>query len=152
MTINTDNLVNDFINNLAEIFNNNMKKLGLKEVFLNDVLVIPATPSISLSCTGLFPTRLTMGRNSARYQFNFVGEIWYYHAVISNDIDRNLVMRSAYVIAEHIMQNSTLNGWIATGEAVVRSCVYLPRLRSGTFFACAKIMILAPYLTRITSQ
>ncbi len=151
MAIDTDNLVKDFIVNLKAIFDDHMTSLNLKEVFTEDVLLIPVTPCLALSCISFFNQVLTIGRVNTRYQFNFIAEAWYYHQAITEEVYRNLVMTSAYKISEHIMKNSTLNGWLNGKQAVVRSCSYTPRLRSGSLYACARIVIFAPYQTRITS-
>ena len=149
MTINTENLVDDFISNLKKIFDDNMKSLGLKEVFKNDILLIPTTPSLALSCTSMWSDQRTIGKTHVRYTFNFIGTLWYYHGEVNPDIDRNIVMRHAYKIAHHIIQNSSLNGWLTNERADVRACAYSPRARSGMLLASARIMIVAPYLAQI---
>ncbi len=151
MTIDTDNLVDDFISNLKEIFENHMKSLGLNEVFTDDIILIPITPSLAISCLGFFPQRLTMGKR-ARFEYSFIGELWYYHEEVSTDLHRSVVMRNAYKISDFILKNATLNGWLSVKPALVRSCTYSPRLRSGVLMASAKITILAPYHTIVESS
>ncbi|MEA1909779.1 MAG: hypothetical protein U9M89_02040 [Patescibacteria group bacterium] len=152
MAIDTDNLVNDFVLNTKAIFDENMRSLNIREVFTDDVLIIPVVPSLAISCIGFFPNRITVGRTQARYQFDFVGELWYYHSNISPDVYRNLVMARAYKISKHILENATLNGWLTAKQAIVRSCSWAPRLRSGDLLASARIILLASYNTQITSS
>ena len=152
MTVDTDNLVNDFIANVKVIFEGSMSSLSIKEIYSDDVLIIPVVPSLALSCIGFFPNRVTLGKSQARYQFEFIGELWYYHSNISPDVYRNLVMKRAYKISEHILKNATLNGWLTAKPVAVRSCSWAPRLRSGELLASARIIILASYSTQISSS
>ena len=149
MTINVDNLVDNFIFNLAAIFDDNWQTLGIKEVYKDDVWMVPLTPSISLSCAAMWNDLRSLSSANVRYQFDFIGEVWYYHCSINPDVTKNMVMRNAYKIVEHIIKNSSLNGFLTNTRAVVRSCAYTPRLRSGTMMTTARIIVVAPYQTRI---
>ena len=136
---------------MKAIFEDHTRSLKLSEIFIDDIILIPVTPSLALSCLGFFPQRLTIGKR-ARFEYNFVGEAWYYHEAVSEDLHRSVVMRNAYKIASHILKNSTLNGWLTTKPVLVRSCTYSPRLRSGVLMSSAKITILASYHTIVESS
>lgn len=149
MTIQLNNLVDEFISNSASIFSSNMKELGLKEVFKDDVLIVPTMPSIAISCSSFYNDLRTIGSSQVRYEFDFIGSIWYYNSPLNQDLHINLIMRNAYKIAEHIIKNASLNGWLVNTRAVVRSCAFVPRVRSGELLAAARIAYVAPYQLRI---
>jgi hypothetical protein len=151
MTIDLDNLVENFIQNSVAIFEDNRRSLGVKAVFDEDLYIIPTFPSISISCSSFWNELRTIGSNNVRYEFLFTGTIWYYHESLSPDTRKNLVMRNAYKVAEHIIKNASLNGWLTNTRAIVRACSYVPRLRSGGFIGAARIIYMAPYQTRVQS-
>jgi hypothetical protein len=144
-TIDTDNLVDDFVSNLAAIFEAHQTSLGLNEIYKDDLLTIPIVPSVAVSCTSFFNTKRTIGSNRVRYEFDIIGEIWYYHCSINPDIRRNLVMRNAFKVSQCIIENASLNGWLTNTRALVRSCNYTVRPRSGSVMASARIIVIAPY-------
>jgi hypothetical protein len=150
-TIDTDNLVSDFIANTAAIFEDNMRTLGLKEIYDEDVLLVPTVPSLALSCISFWNTLRTISSSNVRYQFDFIGDFWYYDAAVSEDIKRNLIMERAYRIARHIIEHASLNGFLTNTRAEVKSCIYAPRLRSGILMASARIVVVAPYQFRVSS-
>ena len=150
-TIDTDNLVHDFIQNTKEIFEGNMRTLGLKEVYEEDVLLVPTVPSLALSCISFWNTLRTISSSNVRYQFDFIGDFWYYDSSVSADMKRNKIMSKAYRISRHIMENASLNGFLTNTRAEVKSCIYTPRLRSGVLMASARIVVVAPYQFRISS-
>jgi|GEM_PF-3350775 len=150
MTIDVDNLVDNFVLNMKAIFENQYKSFGLKEIYTEDVLLVPVVPSLAISCTGFWNRKITLGKVQTRYEFTFMGELWYYHSTISVDVKRNLIMREAYKISQHILENASLNGWLISTRALVRACSYSPRARSGALMASARIFVIAPYQTRIT--
>ena len=147
--IDTDNLVNDFVVNLAKIFEGHTKSLGIKEIYKDDLYLITSVPSIAISCNGLSVRLRTVGSRNVRYTFNFSGVIWYYHSAINPDVTTNMVMRSAYKIAEHIIKKASLNGFLVNERADVRSCVFSNRIRAGNLLSSARITVLAPYLKTI---
>ena len=150
-TIDTDNLVHDFIQNTKEIFEDNMRTLGLKEIYDEDVLLVPTVPSLALSCISFWNSLRTIGSANVRYQFDFIGDFWYYDSQISEDVKRNAIMEKAYRIARHIIENASLNGFLTNTRAEVRSCIYTPRLRSGILMASARMVVVAPYQFRVSS-
>jgi hypothetical protein len=149
MTIQYNNLVDEFIANSAAIFSPYFKELGLKEVFKDDVLLIPTMPSLAISCTSFWNDLKTIGSTNVRYEFSFIGNLWYYHSALNEDLHVNLIMRNAYRIAEHVIKNASLNGWLINTRAMVRSCAFVPRRRSGTILAAARITYMAPYQLRV---
>ena len=149
--INTDNLSDDFVNNLIKIFDGNMTVLGIKEIFRDDVIIVSVTPSLAISTHSIFFEQRTIGSSNVRYTFNFIGELWYYHESLTADTNRNRVMRSAYKISEHIIKNASLNNWLTNSRAVVRSCSYAIRVRSRSYIASARIIVSAPYLATIST-
>jgi len=151
MTINTDDMVRDFVLNTKVIFEDNMASLGLKEIYTEDVLIVPSYPSIAISCSSIWGTPRTLGSISVRYELVFVGEIWYYHSSVSPDIRKNLVMEHAYRVSNRLIQKASLNNWLVNTRAVFRNCVYIPRLRSGTLLASARITFTAPYQATIAT-
>ena len=151
MPISTDNFVDDFVLNTSKIFEDNRSSLGLKEVFRDDVVIVSQVPSLAVSCTSMYNTVRTLGSTNVRYEFLFIGELWYYHSSISPDVTPNLVMSNAYRLTKHILQNASLNGWLTNTRALVRSCNYSVRPRSQNLFASARIKVLAPYQTRIAN-
>jgi len=151
MTISTDSLIDDFIFNLAKIFEDNEARLGIKEIYKDDVWVVPMVPSMSLSCTSIWNQLRTISSVNVRYEIDIVGSIWYYHSAASPDVTTNLVMRNAYKIVDHIMRNASLNGFLTNTRAIVRSCAYTPRRRSRALISAARILITAPYQTRIST-
>jgi len=151
MTIDTDNLVDDFVHNTKAIFDGSMSTFGLKEIYDEDILLIPTVPSLAISCLSFWNELKTISSSNVRYEFTFIGDIWYYHSAVTEDIKRNLIMRNAYRIAKHIMEHASLNGWLTNTRALVRSCSYTPRLRSGVMLASARMIIAAPYQIRIST-
>jgi hypothetical protein len=149
MTIDVDNLVDNFIFNLAAIFDDNWQRLGIKEVYKDDVWMVSLTPSIALSCSAMWNDLRSLSSVNVRYQFDFVGEVWFYHGAVNQDITKNMIMRHASIIVEHIIANSSLNGFLTNTRAVVRACTYTPRMRSGTLLSAARIIVVAPYQTRV---
>jgi hypothetical protein len=149
MAIDVDNLVDNFVFNLAAIFDDNWQRLGIKELYKDDVWMVPLTPSLALSCAAMWNDLRSLSSVNVRYQYNFVGEVWYYHGAMNPDVTKNLVMRHAYAIVEHIIKNASLNGFLTNTRALVRSCAYTPRLRSGTMLSTARITVVAPYQTRV---
>jgi len=150
-TINTDNLVNDFIENTKAIFEDNMRSLGLREIYTEDVVIVPAVPSLALSCISMWNDLRSISSSNVRYEMTFVGDFWYYHSAISEDIKRNLIMTNAYQIARYIMEHASLNGFLQNTRALVRNCSFAPRVRSGVLMASARIVVAAPYQLRLTS-
>jgi len=142
--IDTDNHVDDFVSNLSEIFEDNTESLGIKEIYKEDVLMVPIVPSIAISCTAMFNERITVGSTNVRYETTFIGDVWYYQAVINEDFKRNVIMSKAYKVARHIMKNASLNGWLVNKRAIVRSCTYSPRIRAGMLLGAARISLSAP--------
>jgi hypothetical protein len=148
-TIDTDNLVHDFIENTKAIFEDNMRSLNLREIYTEDVVLVPSVPSIALSCISMWNDLRSISSSNVRYEMTFIGDFWYYHSAISEDIKRNLIMIKAYEIAKHIMKNASLNGFLINTRALVRSCSYAPRVRSGVLMASARIVVAAPYQLRL---
>jgi len=149
--IDVDNLIDNFILNTYETLEGSQESLELKEIFKEDVHLIPVTPSLSISCSAVFNDKRTIGSNTVRYELDIVGELWYYHGVANPDLGKNLVMRHAYKIMRHIMENASLNSWLTSTRAIVRSCSYTPRIRSGGLMASARLIVLAPYQDIVTS-
>lgn len=151
MTINVDNLVDNFVFNTAAIFEGNWQSLGVVDVYKDDVWIVPHVPSLSISCSSFWNDLRTIGSSNVRYEFDFIGNVWYYHSAVNPDITTNMVMRNAYKVVEHIIKNASLNGFLTNTRALVRSCSYLPRRRSGAILSGARIVITAPYQTRIST-
>lgn len=150
-TINTDNLVDDFINNTEAIFEDNRSSLGLREIYTEDVVMIPVVPSLALSCISMWNELKTISSANVRYEMTFIGDFWYYDSAMSEDIKRNHIMSKAYQIARFIMEHASLNGFLVNTRALVRSCSYAPRVRSGVLMASARIIVAAPYQLRLSS-
>ena len=149
--INTDNLVNDFIVNTKEIFEDNMSSLGLKEIYTEDVVLVPVVPSLALSCISMWNDVRSISSANVRYEMTLIGDFWYYHSAMSEDIKRNLIMRKGYEVAKFIMEHASLNGFLTNTRALVRNCSYAPRVRSGVLMASARIIVAAPYQLRLSS-
>ena len=149
--IDTNNLVSDFIANTEAIFEDNMRTLGLKEIFDEDVILVPTVPSLALSCISFWNTLRTISSSNVRYQFDFIGDFWYYDSIVDSDMKRNEIMSKAYRITRHIIENASLNGFLTNTRAEVKSCIYTPRLRSGVLMASARIVVVAPYQFRVSS-
>lgn len=148
-TIDTDNLVNDFVQNMAVILDENRGLLKLKEVYTDDVLLVPIKPSIAIACSSIWNDLRTISSSNVRYQISIIGELWYYHSDPSPDVTKNLVMRRAWKIVKHIIENASLNGWLTNTRAEVRACTYTPRLRAGGLITSARLIVVAPYQLRI---
>lgn len=151
MSIDTGNLLDNFILNTKQILSDSQESLNLREIYEDDVLLVPVMPSIAITCTSVYNELRTVGSSQVRYTVNFVGELWYYYENLSPDVRKNKVMSGAYAIAYHIIKNASLNNWLVNTRAIVRSCSYAPRARSGGFLASVRIVVLAPYLLTVTS-
>lgn len=149
--ITSDNLVEEFVSNMAKILEDSQESLQLKEIYKEDVYLVPMVPSLAISCSAIFNDKRTIGRGRTRYEMDIIGELWYYHGTANPDLGKNLVMRHAYDIMLHIIKNATLNNWLTSTMAIVRSCTYTPRLRSGDLMASARLVVLVPYQTSIAN-
>ncbi len=147
--IDTDNLSDDFVNNMAKIFDGNMKSLGLKEVYKDDIFLVPIVPSLAIAPASFFNDVRSVGSTNVRYTLDIIGELWYYHSSVSPDVTKKMVMGNAWKIMKFIMEKASLNGFLTNTRAVVRTCAYTPRLRAGSLMASARLIVLAPYLLTI---
>lgn len=149
MAINTDDLVDDFVNNLNVVIDNNRDLLQLKEIYTEDILLVSAFPSVAITCSSLFIDLRTVGSSQVRYTFSFMGELWYYHDNFGSGAGKNEIMRRAVSLSKIILENGSLNGWLVNSRAEIRSCAYTPRIRGTSVMASARIIVVAPYLQTI---
>jgi len=149
--IDTDNIVSEFIVNTNIILRNNMEDLHIKKVYDEDVSVVDVVPSIATSVMNIVLERRSLGSVQARFEADIIGELWYYHEGISVDTRKNEVMCTAWSICKVLQENATLNGWLASTRAYVRTCTWALRRNSNLLLASARIILVARKQLRITT-
>jgi hypothetical protein len=149
MPADTGNLVIDCITNTAIVLEDNASRLRLKRIYKDDVINVEATPAVAISNVGTTFERRTLGRN-ARFEVDFINEIWYYHEELNPDTRKNDVMKAAYDVGRTLIENASLNGWLRSTESYIRACTWVVRRTSSILYATARIIHVARYQTRYT--
>lgn len=150
-TIDSDNLVKDFINNAVAVVSDNMEKLGLRRIYDDDVTIIDSTPSLSISCNNIMKNRRTVGRRY-RITFYLTGDLWYYDSMVSDESRKTSILAKAFAISKVYMENANLNGFLKNESIDLKNITYAQRIRGGIIYGGARILFIAPYLTNIVEN
>lgn len=150
MPVNTDNAIGDFIANMKIMLDENAADMQIKKVYDEDVADPEIFPCLCISANGATITRRTLGSNQARFEVDIVGEVWYHHELVNPGTRKNEVMRNAWEVCKVIQQNATLNQWLTSTRAYIRSCVWTMRRSANLFIASARIVVVARHQTRYT--
>lgn len=149
--VKTDNMVGDFIANLAIVFEENRREMGIKKVYDDDVQLIDTMPSVAIGIMNTTLQRRTLG-NTARFEVDIMAEVWYYHEEISAGTRRNDVMRAAWNLTRVMQENASVNSWLKATRAYIRACTWSLRRNANLLLASARLIVVGRQQTVFTCK
>lgn len=147
----TDNMVGEFIRNLAIVLEDNRNEIGVKKVYDEDVILIETFPSVAIGVLNTALMRRTLG-NTARFEVDIMAEIWYYHERMTADTRRNEVMRSAWNLTRVMQENASVNAWLQSTRAYIRTCAWALRRNGDVLLASARLILVGRQQTTFTCK
>jgi hypothetical protein len=147
----TDNMVGDFVRNLAIVLEDNRNEIGVKKVYDDDVGLIDIFPSVAIGIMNATLQRRTLG-NTARFEVDIMAEIWYYHERITADTRRNEVMKAAWDLTRVMQENASVNAWLQSTRAYIRAVTWALRRNADMLLASARLVLVGRQQTTFTCR
>lgn len=147
------NPIEDGAVNVAQILQDHQLHLNVKEVFADDPMIPSVIPSIAIQFVNMnAPIRKTLGGSGCQMVLQMNYNVWYYRAIIENEMENSIVRRKVWDIIQILMEHRRVNRFCQTEMLEITSADVTPRARQENIIDAGRVGILVPHRVCLTEN